>query len=247
MLLHGLVGSGSYWGGAFDRLAAHHRLVVPDLLGFGASADGGSNFGPDDHVAAIRSALDELGIVEPVVIGAHSLGALVAIRFAVTDPDRVRGIVAFGPPLYPDRVAARRHVAGTSPMGRLFVLPGRTAERACGWVCNHRRLAATIAAWTHPSLPPEIAAAGVQHTWDSYSETIDQVVLAASAGAWVAEMRCPLQLVAGDRDPVVDLTYLRELANRHQHVTCETWAGTHHLPLMQADRCCRAVERAASS
>ena len=244
MLLHGLVGSGNYWGGIFDRLGAQHRLIVPDLLGFGESADVGSTFGPDDHVAAIRSVLDELAIVEPVVIGAHSLGALIAIRFAVTDPDRVRSVVAFGPPVYPDRVAARRHIASTSPMGGFFVLPGSAAERACRWVCHHRELAATIAEWTHPSLPPEIAAAGVQHTWDSYSETLERVILSARAGDWVAEMRCPLQLVAGDRDPVVNLTHLRELARRHPHVSYETWDGTHHLPLVVADRCCRAVERA---
>lgn len=65
MLLHGLVGSGAYWGRTYDRLAGQHRLIVPDLLGFGGSADAGTSFGPDDHVAAIRSMLDELGIIEP--------------------------------------------------------------------------------------------------------------------------------------------------------------------------------------
>lgn len=247
MLLHGLVGSGTYWGSTYDRLAGQHRLIVPDLLGFGGSADAGTTFGPDDHVATIRSMLDELGIIEPVVIGAHSLGALIAIRFAVTDPDRVRRIVAFGPPVYQDRADARRHVASTSPMARLFVLPGSTAERACRWMCNHRHLAATVAAWTHPSLPPEIAAAGVQHTWHSYSETLEQVILTANAAGWVAQMQCPLQFVCGDRDPVVDLAFLRELADLHPHITCDEWAGTHHIPLVNADRCCRAIEHATNS
>ncbi len=244
MLLHGLVCSGSYWGKTYDRLAGGHRLIVPDLLGFGGSTGAGTTFGPDDHVAAIRSVLDELGIIEPVVIGAHSLGALVAIRFAVTDPDRVRSVVAFGPPVYRNRVDARRHVASTSPMARLFVLPGNAAERTCRWMCNHRELAARVAAWTHPSLPPEIAAAGVRHTWPSYSETLEQVVLAADTAGWVAHMRCPLRFVGGDRDPVVDLAFLRELADRHTHVTYEEWAGTHQIPLVSADRCCQAIERA---
>ena len=37
VLLHGLGASGVYWGSAYDRLGDGHRLVVPDLLGFGAS------------------------------------------------------------------------------------------------------------------------------------------------------------------------------------------------------------------
>lgn len=53
-------------------------------------------------------------------------------------PDRVAGLVAFGPPLYPDRRAALAHVGGTGPMGRLFVLPGRPAQITCQWVCRHR-------------------------------------------------------------------------------------------------------------
>jgi hypothetical protein len=39
VLLHGLTGSGDWWGADFDRLADGGRLVIPDLLGFGASMD----------------------------------------------------------------------------------------------------------------------------------------------------------------------------------------------------------------
>jgi len=38
LLLHGIPGSGSVWDGVATRLAEHHRVVVPDLLGFGESS-----------------------------------------------------------------------------------------------------------------------------------------------------------------------------------------------------------------
>ena len=116
MLLHGLVASGIYWGAAYDRLGHNHRLVVPDLLGFGRSPRPTSGYGPDDHVRALVTCLDELGVAEPVTIGAHSLGTLIAIRLAATHPDRVSRVVAFGPPVYPDRRSALAHVGATSPM-----------------------------------------------------------------------------------------------------------------------------------
>ena len=50
VLLHGLVASGVFWGGAYDRLADHHRLVVPDLLGFGRSPRPASGYGAADEV-----------------------------------------------------------------------------------------------------------------------------------------------------------------------------------------------------
>ena len=119
LLLHGLGGSERSWGSAYDPLAADRRLVVPDLLGFGNSAHPASGYGPDDHADSVIASLDAIGVTEPVTIAAHSLGSLVALRIAATHPGRVRAIVAFGPPLYRDRPTARRHIAGTSLMGRI--------------------------------------------------------------------------------------------------------------------------------
>lgn len=246
VLLHGLVASGIYWGGAYDALAQQHRLVVPDLLGFGRSPRPLSGYGPDDHVRALVTCLDELDITEPAVIGAHSLGSLIAIRLAATHPDRVAGIVAFGSPLYPDRPSALAHVGGTSPMGGLFVLPGRTAELACRWVCDHRELSAKLTIVTHSGLPPPIAADGVQHTWESYSETLERVILAAEAGTWLAAVTCPVRLVAGARDRVVDRAFLSELPTRQRAVTTETWPGGHDLPLALAHESVDAIREAAS-
>lgn len=65
VLLHGLVASGMYWGGAYATLARRHRLVVPDLLGFGRSPRPPSGYGPDDHVRALLARLEELDVSEP--------------------------------------------------------------------------------------------------------------------------------------------------------------------------------------
>jgi len=243
VLLHGLVASGIYWGAAYDALAPGHFLVVPDLLGFGHSPRPGSA-GPDDHVDALVACLDELGISGPVTIGAHSLGTLVAIRLAATHPDRVRSVVAFGPPLYPNRTSARSHVAGTSPMGRLFVLPGRSAARACRWACDHRRISAGLAVLTHPGLPGAIAAASTQHTWETYSHTLARLILDNGAPSWLRRVVCPVRLVAGAADRVVDHEFLASTAAHHAGVTAETWPGGHDLPLARPDECVLAIGRA---
>jgi pimeloyl-ACP methyl ester carboxylesterase len=128
-------------------------------------------------------------------------------------------------------------------MGRLFVLPGRTAEIACRWVCHHRHLSARLAVLTHPSLPPPIAADGVQHTWDTYSETLGRVILTGEAASWLSRVECPTRLIAGDRDRVVDRGYLASCASPGA-VSVETWAGGHDLPLAQPDACLRAIAAA---
>jgi pimeloyl-ACP methyl ester carboxylesterase len=241
VLLHGLVGSGRFWGGAYDGLAHGRRLVVPDLLGFGRSERPAGDYGPDDHAAAVVAALDALGIDEPITIGAHSLGCVVALRLATTLPERVVRITGFSPPLYPDVAAARRRIGASNPMARLFALPGPVAQAACRFVCDHRAVAAVVARLSHPSVPPPVAADAVQHTWESYSRSVKRCLLTAEPARWLSGLSRPVRLVAGLRDTVVDAPFLASLAARHPHVTLETWPGDHGLPLRDAARCSAAL------
>lgn len=213
----------------------------PVLLGFGRSPHPPTGYGPDDHVRAVVSCLDALEVEEPVLIGAHSLGSLVALRLAATFPDRVRAVVAFGPPIYPDPATARRRVARTGAMARLFVA-SPWAHVACRWVCDHRSLAAWLSVWSHPQLPAPVASDGVLHTWASYSETLQRVIVAAEAHRWLDDIGIPVHLVAGRADRVVDLSFLTTFAAGHAHVEVDVWPGGHDLPLVQPRRCAALIE-----
>jgi len=101
-----------------------------------------------------------------------------------------------------------------------------------------------VAVVTHPGLPPSIAAATVQHSWDSYSQTLAQVILANGAPSWLRQVRCPLRLIAGAGDPVVDHAFLAQAAAHSEGVTVETWPGGHDLPLARPDECVLAIGRA---
>jgi len=245
VLLHGLVGSSRYWDATYDDLARDHQLVVPDLLGFGQSPKPPAGYTPDDHVDALVAVLDELGATGPAAVAAHSAGSIVALRLALRHPERVRAIVAFGPPLYPDAPAARAHLAAMGPMARLFALPGPIAAAVCGWVCAHRPLAARLAVLTHPHLPAAVAADSVAHTWASYTGTLTNVVLAGEASSWLPDIAAPVTFVAGDRDRVVDRRHLAVLASNTQ-VRSVNVAGDHHLPLRQQQQCLALLTQAAN-
>ncbi len=188
------------------------------------------------------TALDALGVDQPAIIGAHSLGTVVALRLAATHPERVARLTAFGPPLYADAESARRKVRSASTMARLFALPGPIARLACQWVCNHREFAAKAAQRFHDELPSQLAADSVQHTWASYSETLQTCLLTGEPATWIDDIRAPVRLVAGDDDPVVDRAFLASVSARAgTSVSLEWWPGDHRLPLTDPDRCRAAI------
>ncbi|WP_460062757.1 alpha/beta fold hydrolase [Streptomyces sp. YKOK-I1] len=100
LLLHG-GGPGASGVSNYTRniaeLAKDHRVVVPDLPGYGRSSkgvDGTDPFG--DLAAGIRGLLDQLGLEKAHLVG-NSYGGAGALRLALDTPDRVDRMVLMGP------------------------------------------------------------------------------------------------------------------------------------------------------
>lgn len=71
------------------------EITLVDLLGHGSSGDPGPNTTVDDNVKALENVFHG-----PGVVFGHSLGAVVALRFALTYPERVTRLVLVEPVLF---------------------------------------------------------------------------------------------------------------------------------------------------
>jgi len=238
--------SGRYWGSAYDELGREATLVVPDLAGFGRSVDVEvDGYGPDEHADLVAQTLHELGVADqPVVVAAHSLGVLIALRLAARHPGLVAGVVGFAPPLFRDPDAARRQLARAHVLLGVFVLNSRVAEAACDWMCRYPELAGRLGRLMRPDLPVPLAEDRLRHTYVSYNETLAKVIVAAGAAASVKDLHIPIHFVAGDQDTIVDRVFLSELAAEHAHVTLSVWEGAEHeIPLTEPTACVAEIRK----
>jgi pimeloyl-ACP methyl ester carboxylesterase len=94
VLLHGLFFDGRMWEAQVPALAALGRVIVFDGPGHGGS-DVPPAFTLEDHADALAEAFDALAVERAVVIGL-SWGAMVALRFALAHPARVRALAVLG-------------------------------------------------------------------------------------------------------------------------------------------------------
>jgi pimeloyl-ACP methyl ester carboxylesterase len=114
VLIHGNVSSSAFWEPMMEALSATHRVIAPDLRGFGSTEPlpidatrGMRDFSDDLH--ALLLALDITG---PVHLLGWSAGAGVCMQFAIDHPAQVAGLVLEAP-VSPYGYGGTRDVAGT--------------------------------------------------------------------------------------------------------------------------------------
>jgi len=97
VLLHGNNFAGFYFGGPIDVLRkAGFRVVVPDQIGYGRSSKPIIPYNFHDMARNTRAILQALKIERVMVIG-HSMGGMLAARFATQYPAVVERVVIYNP------------------------------------------------------------------------------------------------------------------------------------------------------
>jgi pimeloyl-ACP methyl ester carboxylesterase len=97
VLLHGNNFAGFYFGGPIDALRREgFRVVVPDQIGYGRSSKPIIPYSFNDMARNTRAILQHLNIAKVMVIG-HSMGGMLAARFATQYPDLVERLVLYNP------------------------------------------------------------------------------------------------------------------------------------------------------
>lgn len=92
--IHGLTANHTCWASMGDALSPAYRLIAYDLRGRGDSDKPDKGYSLEQHGRDLGRLLDHYGLRKAVVMG-HSLGAHIALRFAVHEPARVSKLVLF--------------------------------------------------------------------------------------------------------------------------------------------------------
>jgi pimeloyl-ACP methyl ester carboxylesterase len=123
VLVHGLGGSARWWRATAAELARDHRVIVPELPGFGYGL-GRRRFALGDAAPVLGGLLERLGHERADLVG-HSFGAMVCLAVAAAEPARVRRLVLIAPPV---RTASPRMAGNVLPVVRtLLRLPPAAA------------------------------------------------------------------------------------------------------------------------
>lgn len=128
VFLHGWGGSHEHFAHAIDRFAIHHRVLAPDLRGFGNSDQPSAGYAVEELADELAWLCAQRDVKGALLVG-HSLGGAVALAAGARHPELARGLLLFEPAIFfPAAALARIDVLVAD------LATARCHEAACAYV-----------------------------------------------------------------------------------------------------------------
>lgn len=227
LLLHGWGVSSELFAPVLDGLQPGHRLIVPDLPGFGSTPEPDVAWSVHEYAAWCVALLDRLGIERCDVVG-HSNGGRIGIVMAAEHPGRIGRMVLTGSA----GIRPRRTLAASARVRTYKAL--RAIERSPAMPPGVRRSAGRRA--------DQRGSADYRASSGTMRGTLVRIVN-EDLRDLLPHLNIPVLLIWGELDtetPIDDGRLMERLIPDAGLVVFE--GAGHYAYLEQAERFCRIVE-----
>jgi pimeloyl-ACP methyl ester carboxylesterase len=248
LLLHGWPQHWYLWRDVIPLIAPHARVIAPDFRGFGWSEVPDAGYEKTRLADDMVALLDELG-VEEVVVAGHDWGGYVGFLLAMEHPARIRGFLALGilPPWGPRNPRATleswrflyQPVLGTPGVGR----------RAGRLLASRGLRDAGLSDADVDAFVSRLDGERGVSTERLYRSFVLHELPGIARGRYSPkDLRVPVELVLGRRDPVATYRVAEDVAAQSDEIELELIADSGHFvvdekPELVSDRLLRLLPR----
>jgi pimeloyl-ACP methyl ester carboxylesterase len=229
VLLHGVGASGDVWNPFLKQLRTDGgydswHIVIPDLLGFGDSPKPQwGMYTVEDHAHSVVATLKAQKIKGKITIVGHSMGCLVATHIAATQPQLVKQLVLYEPPLYADDPEFRKHTRQREYYFALYE-----------FIASHKQLAFTQSQLFWRAAKKIVGLRLTQEMWTPFERSIRNTIMRQTAYAELHDICIPTVIIHGRLDLVVTKAELRKMFRANKYIIWYTVTDFHGISIRSA-------------
>lgn len=220
VLIHGIASSSVTFQNVLPLIEGGHRCISIDLLGFGSSPIvEDCDYTLEDHSQAIQRTIASLRLREPFTLVGHSMGGLIAPRFAARNPRLVDKLVLVSPPIY----LSPAELSDELDRGVMdFYL------RAYQYLRTNKDFTLKHAAIVEKFLAIPKAMDINERTWDPFVKSLKNSIESQTTVSDLAAVEVPVEIVYGTLDQFHSEGSLK-IVERMNGVTVHRVAASDHL------------------
>ncbi len=210
ILVHGIASSAATFTRLIPLLSDHYRCISIDLLGFGGSpSPEAATYTIEEHVASIYETIRSLRLTAPFVLVGHSLGSLLAARFAAVHPGRVSHLVLVSPPVYmtPSEISDTRLRAQVGAYLHAYEFMRANKNFTMATASRISRLFQLGDAL-------EVS----ERNWSAFHLSLENCIESQTTVSDIAAVKVPIDVVYGAQDQFITAGTLR-IIEQMRHVT----------------------------
>jgi pimeloyl-ACP methyl ester carboxylesterase len=226
VLIHGFPFTRDLWDFQAQQLAAHARVIRPDLRGMGRSSVPGGPYLMETLAGDIAAVLDALSIDRAAVVG-HSLGGYVAMAFCRMYTERVTRLA----------LVCSRLAADTPQIAEDRENLASRAER-------EDRVDAIVDAYVPREFAPSLLekrapqidrarAIAHQNTAPGAAAMLRGMAQRVESYDIAEELQMPVLIVAGGADQIVGLTEAEQMRAAFPNAVLRVLGRSGHLPMLE--------------
>ena len=244
VLLHGNFATSRWWKLVLDRAPKRFTIYAPTLRGFGETRSAANARTIHELAHDVREFARGLGLDRFHLIG-HSLGGAVALQYALSWPETLRGLglVAPAPGDGLEAMRSRNDLFGQLlawtdprwPSSRMALFAAMQWGRVLG---GYQPSIARALARMMPSADPDAVDFGALladavAVPDSVLIDIYEALRHWDVRAFLPTLGVRVRILAGRRDPLVSLPSLEALAGALPSAQLDVWENVGHSPQLE--------------
>lgn len=120
-MIHGYLSSSHFFSHLIPFFKEDYTVTTIDLPGSGRSTVKTSTIDYDYYVESLHESLRQANLQKPYALLGHSMGACIAIEYALRYPDEVKELILCNPPLFKNADDAHASLSSTGAHYRTFL------------------------------------------------------------------------------------------------------------------------------
>ena len=240
ILLHGSAETSYFfWRNFFTEFGDKYRVVAIDLRGHGNSASPPNGYSAASQANLVMGLINILRLKKPVVIG-HSLGGIIAAKYAIIFPSSLSSLVLYDCPIsgnfihdlkfifdIPLSVSFPLGLVSIPTLGKYF-FKFRTSKTT-------QKLLKDLKVFCDPDeyLTDEMIIEAMKVTYPGLAKSIRCAILGGNLMNELNKIQAPTLVIRGEHDILAPKEWMRQVTDSIPNAILAEIPGAAHLPLIE--------------